>query len=1125
MRKVTGIGTLLLLATAMVGATPRGTGETLATVSHSEGTHLQSSKRGPRETTTLVEVLRRLNREKGTYFLFSDASIGGVSVQSPNLKESTDKIIYELTRQAGLSFTKVSENTFVIRGSKGAALPEATATATEPLSNTFVRMEDLRAEQIIINGKVLSAKDNTPLENVTVRIVGTKKGTTTRADGSYTITIERGQSLEFSRVNMISRTVKSPDGRSEVIVVLQESENNLSEVVVVAYSNQKRSTFTGSAATIKNTAIESAPNASVQESLQGNIAGVQSANGSGQPGSVPNIRVRGIGSISASATPLYVIDGIPVVSGDISGLNSNTIAGLNANDIQSLTILKDASATSLYGSRAANGVILITTKTGKAGKAKVNFTFQQGYNNYNIRDEQKTLTTPQYLQYYKEGWANAGGNPASYDSLLAANNINKNVNTDWFDEVLRKGQYQQYNINFSGGNDKSTYFMSGSYYKSEAPSKGVNYDKATYRLNMTSNITNKWSVKGGFSGNFQQSTNFLGGSFFGNPIRAMYRLAPWLPVYKSDGQTYDLSYNSGYNPVAVIETTKRNAKTYNIGANASTKYEIAKGLSFESSAALDFNHAFRTIFYDPRVGNANVAVGGSIENYTQDITNWISTNILRYKREFKGEHSFEAFAGYEAQSRGDVDISIIVNGIAPGTSTPAGGSSPELTTGTGTGNRLVSKFLNTNYSWKDRYFLSGSVREDASSRFAKNFQSAVFWSIGGGWNIHNENFFRADWVNELRIRGSYGYTGNQGIDNFESQGLYSAGSDYNFGSGLTISQLANDNLTWEKNIPLDLGLEFSLLKGRLSGTFDWYKRISSQLLVNQSIPSVNGVTSITVNNGAMENKGIELSISSVNIAPASRNGFKWVTDFNFTRNRNRITEIDSLFSNNGAYFRRVGNDYYTHYQRAYAGVNPANGEALWYTSSAKDSTTNVFTTGLPRVASGSALPKFFGGITNSFSYQGFQLSFQIYMFWGNRIYDEYGYLQKTDANLGFSDQSNGMSRYEYERRWTTPGQVTDVPKAVFLGTQSSAGSYESTRFLYDGSYIRLRDVSLSYSLPKNTIAKAKLNGARIYMRGQNLYTFVKDKRFNTDPEVGIDGVMSQRPPVFRTILFGIDITL
>ncbi len=992
------------------------------------------------------------------------------------------------------------------------------------LTISFMIPLALWAQTIKITGKVLNAKDNSPLENISIRVQGAKKGTTSKQDGSFDISIGKGQSLEFSSVNMISKLVKNADGRGELVVTMEEAENNLSEVVVVAYGNQKRSSFTGSVGTVKAATIESAPNASVQESLQGNVAGLQSTNGAGQPGSVPNIRIRGIGSINANAAPLYVIDGIPVVSGDVSGLNSNTIAGLNANDIQSLTVLKDASATSLYGSRAANGVILITTKTGKAGKSKVNFTYQQGFNNYTIRDEQKTLNTDEYVQYYREGWANAGGSSASYDSLLTANGVSKSVNTDWFDRVLRQGKYSQYNLNISGGNEKNTYFISGSYYKSEAPQRGVDYDKATYRMNLTSQVTNRWSIKGGFSGSFQRSSNFLGGSFFANPIRAMYRLAPWLPVYKSDGKSYELGYNSGYNPVAVIETTKRNAKTYNISANALTQYKIMDGLTYEGSFALDFNHAYRSIFYDPRVGNANVAIGGSIENYSQDITNWIATNIIRYKKEFKGEHTLEAFAGYEAQSRGDIDMTVRVNGIAPGTVTPAGGSQPDLTTGTGTGNTLVSKFFNTNYSWKDKYFLTGSVREDASSRFAKNFQSAVFWSVGGGWTISNEDFFKADWINELKLRGSYGYTGNQGIDNFESQGLYSAGSDYNLTSGLTLNQLANDNLTWEKNIPLDLGLDFSLVKGRVSGSIDWYSRITSNLLVSQSIPSVNGVTSITVNNGAMQNRGVEISLSTVNIVPTKAKGFKWVTDFNITRNRNKITEIDSLFSNNAAYFRRVGQDYYTHYQRGYAGVDPQTGEALWYSNSAKDSTTKTFTTALPRIASGSALPRFYGGITNTLSYGDFRLSFQIYVFWGNRIYDEFGYLQKTDANLGFSDQSNGLSKYEYNRRWTKPGDITDVPKPVFLGTQSSAGSYESTRFLYDGSYIRLRDVSFSYNLPKKFLAKAKINTARAYLRGQNLYTWVKDKRFNTDPEVGIDGVMSQRPPVFNTILFGLDLT-
>jgi TonB-dependent starch-binding outer membrane protein SusC len=995
------------------------------------------------------------------------------------------------------------------------------------LSNTIIAQSTNPASTsgndfITITGKVVSIKDNQPLSNVSVKILKAKGGTISTEDGTFTIKVKKGDALLFSRVDLIAQNVSVFDPKM-TIVKMQDAENNLSDVLVLAYSNQKRSSFTGAVSTVKNAVIESAPNASVQESIQGNIAGVQSTNASGQPGSVPNIRVRGIGSINAGSAPLYVIDGIPVVSGDISGMNSNTIAGLNANDVETMSILKDAAATSLYGSRAANGVVLITTKKGKSGKSKIHFTYQNGTNNNTIREEQKTLNTPQYLQYYREGWVNAGNPASSYDSLLNANSISRTTDTDWFDQVLRQGKYSQYNLNASGGNDKSTFFVSGSYYNSDAPTRGIDYDKATYRVNITSELTKRLSFKGGFSGSFQRTSNFLGGSFFANPIRAMYRLAPWLPVYKSDGQTYELGYNNGYNPVAVIETTKRSAKTYNISGNSALTYKILKGLTFEGSYAIDFNHAFSSIQYDPRVGNAIVAVGGTIENYTQDITNWVSTNIVRYKTEFGSNHKIEAFAGYEAQGRSDVDINIAVNGIAPGTSTAAGGSSPTLTTGTGTANRLVSKFLNTNYSFKDLYFISASIREDASSRFAKNFRKATFWSVGAGWNISNEKFYDIDWLNEVKLRGSIGYTGNQGIDNFESFGLYSAGSDYNLQSGLAQTQLANDNLTWEKNFPINVGIDFSMFKGRISGSFEVYTRTTSELLISQSIPSVNGVTNITVNSGAMKNAGVELTLSSVNILPRTRDGFKWVTDFNITTNRNTITEIDPAYVGNANYNRTVGNDFYTHFQRGYAGVNPANGEALWYRDATKSTTTNAFTTALPRLQYGSALPQFYGGLTNAFSYKHFKFSFQLYAFWGNTIYDDYGYLQKTDANLGFSDQSNGMSRYEYARRWTTPGQITDVPKPVFLGTQSSSGSFESSRFLYDGSYIRLRDVTLSYNLPSELLSKYKINNVRLYLRGQNLFTYVKDKRFNTDPEVSVDGTMAQRPPVFNTLLFGVDI--
>ncbi len=307
---------------------------------------------------------------------------------------------------------------------------------------------------ITVTGKVISIKDNQPLSNVTIKVQKSKGGTISTDDGSFTIKVKKGDVLQFSRVDLVSQNVSVFDPKM-TMVKMQDAENNLSEVLVLAYSNQKRSSFTGAVGTVKNAVIESAPNASVQESIQGNIAGVQSTNASGQPGGVPNIRVRGIGSINAGSAPLYVIDGIPVVSGDISGMNSNTIAGLNANDVETMSILKDAAATSLYGSRAANGVVLITTKKGKNGRSKINFTYQNGINNNTVRDEQKTLNTAQYLQYYREGWVNAGNPASSYDSLLYANSISRTTDTDWFDQILRQGKYSQYNLNASGGNATS----------------------------------------------------------------------------------------------------------------------------------------------------------------------------------------------------------------------------------------------------------------------------------------------------------------------------------------------------------------------------------------------------------------------------------------------------------------------------------------------------------------------------------------------------------------------------------------------------------------------------------------------------------------------------------------------
>jgi TonB-linked SusC/RagA family outer membrane protein len=985
----------------------------------------------------------------------------------------------------------------------------------------------LNAQDLIVNGKVFNSRNKVPLENITVKIVNQKKEVMTQKDGSFSLTARKGQSLVFTSINMITKYIKIENSIINLEVMMDENEVNLSEVVVVAYSTVKKSSFTGSATTINNTVIENRPTASFQESLQGNVAGVQSSNGSGNPGAVPDIRIRGIGSINASSAPLYIIDGVPVVTSDVAGSGqSNPLAGINANDIQTLTVLKDASATSLYGSRAANGVILITTKKGGAGKAKISFSMHQGFNNPTLKENYKPLNTPEYIQYYKEAWINSGGNANNYDSLLLSKGVDKNINTDWFGLTFRQGRYNQYNLNVSGGSEKTTYFISTNLYKAQGSIKTEDFDKASYRVKVNSQITDRWTVRAGISGNFQKSSDFSENTTAANPVRNFYRLVPWISPYLSDGVTWNMGFNTGYNPIGVFETIKKQNKMYNVSANGYSEFKILKGLTFESTFGVDFNHGFRTVAHDPRVGNTYIARGGQIEDYSNDISNIIATNILRYKTTFKEKNSFEVFVGYEAQARDDRDLTVIVNNITPGITTPAGGSVLRSGTGSGTSNAMVGKFINTNYSFDDRYFLTGSVRQDISSKFALNYQSAIFWSVGGGWNISNEKFFKFSWIDELRVRGSYGYTGNNsGFGNFQSQGLYSSGSDYNSNSGITLSQLANNNLTWEKNNPFNIGMDFNIFKGRFSGTLDWYNRTTSNLILDQTIPSSNGVTSMTVNSGAMNNRGIELALSSVILAPKSKGGLKWVMDLNYTRNKNKVVSIDPLFTNSPDYFRPVGYDYYTRFYPSYAGVNPLNGEALWHSNRARDSTTNKYSPSLPRFISGSASPKFYGGLNNSFNYRNFGIKVQVYAYWGNQIYDELGAIYRSDANTGLIDLSNGITKYEYAKRWTTPGQVTDVPKPVYLGTQSGGSSFESSRFLYDGSYIRLRDVSLSYTLNTDDLAKSKLkiNRAKFYVMGQNLYTYIKDKRLYADPEVGINGNLSGRPPVFSTLVFGLDI--
>lgn len=1080
---------------------------------------------------TLLDVLKTMHKERGIYFLFSDSTVANKMVIQPDMNGDVEKILTSTLKNTGLKYKKISDNTYVITSSKNKnkiqeiPLYDLKTNADGNYNISVISQTDAAAMSGMagmvdktINGKVTNNKDGSPIEGVSVKVKGSNVGTSTNAQGSFTLQVSEGTVLQFSRVGFatIERTV----GKSALIdVSLDEAASSLEEVVIVAYGTTKRSTYTGAASNVNMEMVEKAPRASVQESLQGNVPGVISTNGSGQPGSVPSVRIRGIGSINASSAPLYVVDGIPVVSGDITGYNTNTLAAINSSDIESFVVLKDASATALYGSRGANGVILITTKKGKPGKTKYNFTVQYGVNANNIADKNKTLNTKESVQYLREAWTNAGRNPDLFNQELINRGVDSTKNTDWFDEIMRDGTFMHADLNVSGGTDKNTFYLSGGYYKADAVQRGVGYTKGTLRLNIRNKPSTRLTFHGGIGLAYQRSTNSLGGSFFANPVRAMYRLQPWLEIRNPDG-SFNTSYNSGYNPVAIIETNFRKGETYYVNSNIGATYNVTPNVSVESVVAVDFNHGFTQSFSDPRYGNANVNAGGIAENYNQDILNWINTNIVRYKKEFK-RNTLEAFVGYEVNKRTDKDQRNIVHQLTPGLQTGSTGSLPVSSSATITGNAVLSSFLNATYDFDDRYYLSGSYRRDGSSRFGRDNKFGNFWSIGGGWSVSKEKFFNVKWITDLRLRASYGATGNQtGIENFAALGLYSTGSDYDGIPGYVFNQFENNTLTWEKNYPLNVGLDFTVFNGRLRGTVEYYKRRTTSLLLDVLVPATNGISNFLDNFGSMTNEGLELGIATINVRPKKAGGLRWTSDIVFSTNKNVITNINAPIRTDFLN-REIGLDFYQWYLVGYAGVDSATGRAMWYRNSSKEETTTSFSSAT-RFNQGSALPDFTGSLKNTFSYKNFTLMFQFYINWGNKVRDIHGVFSGADGSAGFSATGN-ISRYNYENRWQKPGDITDVPKPVYLGQQTGLSNMMSTRFLYDGSYVRLRDASLSYSLPRKMVKKYKLTSSRIYVRSNNLLTWVKDKRLVFDPEVPVDGTLDQRPPQFRTILVGLDI--
>lgn len=1021
-----------------------------------------------------------------------------------------------------ITYSAIKASVYTILGD---ILKDTGLYATLSQNRKVILIKERRLQQVVkretITGTVTDVKTGDPLIGVNILVIGSSNGAATDVNGHYEVAVPSPQdTLRFTYIGYKTKMVPL-NGRTKVDVQMSPSVISLGDqLVVVAYGTTEREDFTGSIATVSPEAFESVPRVSALQSLQGNVAGVRVTRSNGQPGAPVSVYIRGKGSVNASSSPLYVVDGVPVETGggieygSYGGYSTSGIAGINPADIASMTVLKDAAATSIYGSRGSNGVILITTKKGNSGEIGVHFSTQYGFNTMMWAEKNRPLNTAEMLELLKEGWVNDGRDPNDFAQELIDNEIDPNHSTNWQDALTRTGSMKKYYLSLSGGSDKTTYFVSGGFYDTESSLKFLNYKRGTARVSVTTKPIKSLRVNVGLSANVQKTLNAQRTSgWLASPVRAIYRMQPWIPIYNSDG-SYNFGFNTTYNPVAVVSETNHKGLSRKIKALIGLNLNITKELEFESKADLSYTSGVTNMFFPGDFGwGRNTEGRGYVRNNLYTV--WTTSNILRYNHTFNSRHSFESYVGMAAQKYSHSGSYASATGFPPGLKTLGSASTPSVIDAYTTENTIVGVFLNANYSYNDMLNLSASVRRDGSSRFGTENRYGNFWSVGAGW-IFNETLLPdVNFISLLKLRGSYGTSGNQELGNYESTGRYGT-AVYGGATGFYFSQYANSLLTWEKAKQFDIGIEFGLLRNRITGVIDYYQRTTSGLLYDRPLPATSGRTSITQNFGSMQNSGIEFNLTSRNIVSLRDNGFNWTTNFNISTLKNKVIKIPNT-EITSYYMRKEGLNYYTWYLPAYAGVDPQTGEKLWYSSKDKSQTTTDYDDAV-RLKFGNSMPKFYGGLTNTLNYKNLTFSFMLYFNWGNKIYDLRGTATNSDGSEGFNT-SGKLSRYTYENRWQKSGDITDVPKIVFDGPDS----HRSSRWLASGDYIRLRDISLGYNIPSKWLNKINIKNMKIYIQASNVYTYVRDDRVRYDPEQSIAGQEAQRTPKNRTLVLGLDL--
>ncbi|MGA9650600.1 SusC/RagA family TonB-linked outer membrane protein [Pedobacter sp.] len=1021
---------------------------------------------------------------------------------------------------------------------------------------SFCVIASVFAQDRIISGKVTSGAGE-PLPGVSVYVKGSPStGTQTNAAGDYTLSIsQNAKVLVFTFIGF--KTKEMPITGSSLNANLAEENTTLSDVVVVGFGTQSKRDLKGSQSSVSAKDLENLPVTSFEQALQGKAAGVSISAQNGKLGQGITVRVRGAASVTAGSEPLYIVDGIPITSGDFSGTSAPTsaLADINTNDIESIEVLKDASASAIYGARASNGVVLITTKQGKVGKSQINFSALGGISTPS--NHREFMNAEQYVQIIRragEGAANQDFLNGDYatlaDALADYKTIVENrltrysagntdyqtykVNTNWERAGFQDNPItQQYDLNVTGGNEKTKFYIGGQALDQQGIIVGNSYKRYSGRLNLTNKVTDFLEL--GVNLNFSNSINnrLSNDNAFSNPIQAV-ALSPITPFIDPRSGLISgtlpgaaSNYPVYYNPFIGIENASYQATVYRTIGKVFANVNIAKGLKFTSEFSIDNLNQNEEAYYGALTFRNTGTSNGDGVNISTFVINANTNNFFSYKTNFGEKSSFDAVLGTSYQ-KSTTKYSTIEGQDFPSDSYIKLGSAATKVTATSNEGAFsfLSYFFRANYKYNNRYLVGFSVRADGSSRFGANHKYGYFPAGSLAWIASEEDFLKTnETISLLKVRASYGLTGNAEIGNYSARGLFSGTGAYGGLAGQTPSQIANPDLTWEKTTQLDLGLDFGILKNRISATFDYYQKKTTELLLNVPIPQTTGFSTKTQNLGKLTNTGYELGINTENFVGA----FKWSTAITAAINNNKITDLGGQVLNTNEINAAIsGQPIGVFYLPEYAGVNPANGDAIYYKNTVLEdgnvdrSTTNDINEA-QRIFAGNPNPKYTFGINNSFSFKNFDLGVFLQGVSGNKIYNSGGPYMSASASNGYDNQTADQIAY-----WNKPGDITQVPEPR-LGYGNGVGN--STRYLSDGKYLRLKTLTLGYTFTPEVLSKLKLSKLRIFATAQNLATITGYKGW--DPEVNADyqstninqGVDFYSAPQPRVISFGINIGL